>query len=1196
MYLSKLELLGFKSFQQKTNVNFTKGMTAIVGPNGCGKTNIVDALRWCLGEQKSSTLRSDKMENVIFNGTANKKPMGMAEVSLTIQNDKGVLPTEYSEVVITRRIFRSGESEYLLNKNICRLKDITNLFMDTGMGANAYSVIELKMVESILNNKTDERRVMFEEAAGVNKYKLRRRLTLKKLDDVKADLDRVNDIVSEVEKKVNSLERQAKRADKYNNLSSTLRELEIDLTEREYSLFNKQKQEAIILKEEALKTRINIDSELAQLEDELTALKSELNSLDTDLREKRISINHQTELIHKHQQEISVSEERKKSLLSNIEKFKAEIVELQQQLSITKFSIEEFRKKIDETSTNISNKISEKENYIDVVNEQKQLVDEHRKNVRQFSESLKDDIKKIADLENALSNAQNSVNQVNGEIEKLNSKIQNLSISIAKSVGYIEELQNDKFDVENKLAEAEKIYTEKQNEKERIEKELRELRIEEVNQSGLLSSVKDKIKFLQNLIDNLEGFSKGAKSLLENKSWQKNDAHLLANLGSAGEEFRFALEAALKNNLNNIIVASIDEAAEGINYLRNAELGKAAFLAAEQFVDKKSFLENIEAFILKRQKKKIAREIGFISWAFQKVVCDNQWIKFFERILENIVIVKSLEDALHLSKKYSRINFVTLSGDFIQTTGVIEAGSLPSIDNTLFGRKQLLDNLISSLPEEENKLEKLREKILSLEKQDSEIDLKIYSERGRILINDLANVEKQIAQFEFEKKKAQDEVDKTHQELQELAIRSNILDKEREATLSELTQSKVANAVRDKEFLALEDELHKIEEEYNRRISHQNLLNLEFERLIGEKKNYENSLLRAEENIASLNSQVSKRQTDIENFQNESVEIEQRLILLNTELEQLLLDRESLRNSLEEVENNFNVVKENINGKESLQNGKRKEREKLTDRIHESDLHINEFNLKMDNLIQHIDENYSLRIDLKEFDDLDTFDFTARSQDVHTLKQQIKNLGPINLLAYSEYDEEKQRLDFLLKQRNDLVESEKDLAKTIEEINNTAQQLFLETFEKIRNNFISLFRKLFNPGDEADLRLEEGVDPLEGKIEIIAKPKGKRPTSIELLSGGEKTLTAIALLFSIYLVKPSPFCILDEIDAPLDDANIDRFSKILRDFSDNTQFIVVTHNKRTMEASDVMYGVTMQEEGVSKLVSVLFNEDMNFVN
>ncbi len=549
MYLGKLEILGFKSFAQKTVVNFNQGVTSIVGPNGCGKTNIVDAIRWCLGEQRSGTLRSDKMENVIFNGTSNKKPMGMAEVSLTIQNNKGILPTEYSEVTITRRIFRSGESEYLLNKNICRLKDITNLFMDTGIGSNAYSVIELKMVETILNNKTDERRVMFEEAAGVNKYKLRRRLALKKLDDVKSDLTRVNDIVSEVEKKVNSLERQAKKADKYNKVSSTLRELEIELAERELALFNTQKNEARQTKETSFQSKINLDSELAKLDDEIKIIKQQLSDIEDELKDKRSALNFQTEKIYNTQSNISVSTERENSLKKNIDRFQNELEELKRQLIETEKIIIDGNKSLNDYLLKNETKVNERTLIKDKLSLLKIEFETKRNFLKSQAEMLLQKFKEIAGNENDLANIKRSLHSKNLSISKLNEKIQFLTGNIAKTVGYIEDLNQEKKETEEKLADAETIYLEKQKEKENLEKKLNELRAKELEIKSAINNVRDKIDFIQNLIDTLEGVSKGAKALIESGDWSKGEKALLAHVGNSSEEYRFAIEASLKTNL-----------------------------------------------------------------------------------------------------------------------------------------------------------------------------------------------------------------------------------------------------------------------------------------------------------------------------------------------------------------------------------------------------------------------------------------------------------------------------------------------------------------------------------------------------------------------------------------------------------------------------------------------------------------------
>ena len=391
--------------------------------------------------------------------------------------------------------------------------------------------------------------------------------------------------------------------------------------------------------------------------------------------------------------------------------------------------------------------------------------------------------------------------------------------------------------------------------------------------------------------------------------------------------------------------------------------------------------------------------------------------------------------------------------------------------------------------------------------------------------------------------------------------------------------------------LNLQNEFKEYESNYNTALNKQNNIRIELEKLLAERKNVENAIGRAQATLNTIDKNIEKRESDINSATNEKATLFNVIEQSQMEADKNENVKIKLQDEEGEISSRYKSIQSIINEKEDKQNDLRKEREILTEEIHKSDLRLNEIEMKIENLKEHIKENYSLTLEKKEFDDLDSFNFEERENEVLILKQRIKNLGPINLLAYSEYEEEKERFDFLNNQRNDLTESEKDIIKTIEEINITAQQLFSDTFEKIRQNFTKIFGALFNPGDEADLRMEEGEDSLEAKIEIIAKPKGKRPTSIELLSGGEKTLTAIALLFSIYLVKPSPFCILDEIDAPLDDANIDRFNKIIEDFSESTQFIVVTHNKKTMEAANTLYGVTMQEDGISKLVSVRFNED-----
>lgn len=1194
MYLSKLEIFGFKSFAQKTVVNFNRGVTAIVGPNGCGKTNIVDALRWCLGEQKSSTLRSDKMENVIFNGTQNKKPMGMAEVSLTIVNDLGILPTEYSEVTLTRRIFRSGESEYLLNRNICRLKDITNLFMDTGMGTNAYSVIELKMVETILSNKAEERRNMFEEAAGVNKYKLRRRLALKKLEEIKKDLTRVSDIVSEVEKKVNSLERQAKRADKYNNLSTILKELEVDFAYREYALWAAKKITLRDQKEEALQRKIQIESNVRKLEDELVVYREDIVRIEDQLKEKRSEISIQTEKVHQVKNSISVSEERKKSLQRNHERYKQELEELHIQDEETEELILESQDKVQ----SLINSIAEKEKSIEekktIIEEKKLLLEQKRVELKTQNEEILDKFRDITVKEQQLSNLKKVFETTEKSIDKLNNRILAITNNLAKTVGYLEELDSEKIDLENKLKLAEETFDLKQAEKEELEKDLSSLRRKELEELSFMNGVKDKIEFLQSLINNLEGVSKGAKTLIEHDGWTSKEKNLLADVGNAEEEYRFALEAALKNVLNNLLVDTFGDLQKALEYLTENDLGKASFYVLEVNPEgKKTLINKLLDYSISRKKKKIEKEPMFLGWAESFILSEDRWKPFFKKLLHKTIITKDLSSAYELSKKYPEFSFATLSGDLLHESGIVDAGSLPKLDDTLFGRKLLLENLRKEYPKYEANLAELKRTIEETEEKVDAIDLKEYSDKNRILVNDLANVEKQIAQFEFEKKKASDEIEKTRSEIQELAVSSNNTDNEINKLAGELEAQAEQKKQAEDILRGLENELKGTENDYNTIVASYNQLKLELERIKGERKNLENTIDRAEQSKETIKKSISKREKDIETTAEEVNSLTSDIEDKYYEHDELEAVRKKLAAAETEIESKLREVRSQASVLEKQFTEFRKERDKVSDDIHSFDIKMNEINLKIDNLNEYMKENYSITLELREFDDLDTFNFEQRSEEVHSYKQQLKNLGPINLLAYSEYEEEKERLDFLLKQHDDLIASEKDLIKTIDEINVTAQTLFLETFEKIRENFIQIFRNLFNPGDEADLKLEENVDPLEAKIEIIAKPKGKRPTSIELLSGGEKTLTATALLFAIYLVKPSPFCILDEVDAPLDDANVDRFTRIIKEFSKSTQFITVTHNKRTMEAAETLYGVTMQDEGVSKLVSVRFNDELN---
>jgi len=1190
LYLSKLEIFGFKSFANKTVVNFNRGITGIVGPNGCGKTNIIDAIRWVLGEQKSSTLRSDKMENVIFNGTRQKKPMGMCEASLTLVNDKGILPTEYSEITITRRIFRSGESEYLLNKNLCRLKDITNLFMDTGMGTNAYSVIELKMIETILSSKADERRHMFEEAAGVNKYKLRRRLTLKRLEDVKLDLVRVNDIVTEVDKVVTSLSRQAKKADKHNQITSVLREKEIDLAEREFSQFTSQINDLKQSKLQNETQRQQIDLDTRKLETELVEFRDKISGIEDEWNIKRRELSENTNQLHERQRKISVIQERDKVLQRNLYNYKNELSELEVQVTENEERIIQNQDEL----FDFEKIVMEKETILDENQEslvkKRDELDNYRNIVKAETEKVTAIEKEISQIENQLNNSTSSFERINKEIAKFEEIIQKTTSDIAKTVGYLEELNQEKEEIDSRIKESDSEFIQKEKEKEELEQSLSNLFSKEMEEKSIIAGIQNKMELLQSLISNLEGISKGSKILLENGSWSNGESTIVADAGDAKDEYRLALNAALKDVLNNLFIEQIDELNKAITYLKKNDLGKASFYLLET-PNKKGLLNKLIEFDKKRKSKKLASEKLFIGWANQLIISEKKWKPYFDKLLSNIAVTQDLSAALELRSKYSTYSFVTLDGDIVKSDGIIEAGSLPQLDETLFGRKQHLENLKKEFPKYETKLEEIANEIALVKVKISKIDLKDLSDKGKTLINEQTNIEKQIAQIEFKKDRANDEVENTQKKINELVGEANKFSKNIDEFKNKVDSVKVEFVKAKIHFEEKEIEQQEKEKSYNSFYTEYNQTKIELERTRGRLTNAKESIKRGEEQRGIIKNSIAKRELDIEKTEEELYSLQSIIDENQVEFDELNSVRDNLVEEESEIKFRLTQIKEKSSQLESALSRFRNDRQQISDRIYGNDIKISELNLRIENLVLHISEEYSINLEFKEFDNSE-FNFKEVAAEVHSFKQQLKNLGPVNLLAYSEYEEERERLEFLTKQRDDLVASEKDLIKTIDEINEAAKNLFTETFEQIRLNFQKIFRSLFDDGDEADLILEAGVDPLEAKIEITAKPKGKRPSSIEQLSGGEKTLTATALLFAIYLVKPSPFCIMDEVDAPLDDANIDRFANLLQDFSGNTQFIIVTHNKRTMNSAETMYGVTMQEEGISKLAGVRFTDEI----
>ncbi len=1177
MYLSKLEIVGFKSFAQKVALNFDSGISAIVGPNGCGKTNIVDAIRWVLGEQRYSALRSEKMEDVIFNGTKHRKALGLAEASLVIENTKGILPSEYTQVTVGRRVYRSGESEYLLNRVPCRLKDILDLFMDTGMGADAYSVIELKMVETILSDKTDERRHLFEEAAGVTKYKHRRKAAYRKLESVQADLVRVNDIVSEVQKAVSSLERQARKAEQFHGVRDRLRALEIDLMEREYANLDLRKRPLVARLTDAQGDRDRIDGELTREEGRLEELRSQNLDIDSRLAASVEEVNAARERIQRVEEKNLVAAERVKGLQENIVRFEQEQRALEGQFEQLGRDAEALRSRTGELSVQEAGSLRELELRQGDVRDAEARLEGKRGELQSINE-------RIIAIVHDIAERQTDMDRVRGRLENLRGRAAHArdeNAAYAGEIGaldaQISSLTAEDRQLRRSFTEAEMRFYDAETRRKELRARAEDLQKQIAEVSNDISRKAAKGDFLRGLIESREGMPEGVRHLTSTDRWTARRKRTVGDLVYADARFRAAIEAALGDAANILIVDSADDAERGMSVLAQDQRGKASFISLDR-------LPHVRARV------RVPAIQGVHGWAADLAQYDAALAPLFRLLLDRVLIVESLEAARAASARLSGVRCVTLQGEVVTATGMVRGGSSRQDEGGSLGRDRQIEELqreIRALREHAQEIERNREDLLV---QHDAIDLKGLTDEVKGLEREMNGVEMRIAQLEFEKKRAGDQIARNEELLGELAIETAELEAAVAAAAPALEAVRGERASLERMLGAVTSEQQALEAEWDERSKVANDLGITVVTIRGELQSATNDLARIAGQASDIREAIERYRADQGRARDDIRTTEEAVggnLRIVIELQEGLAQAQAARDAIDQELDRCRAESHTI---ELRIKDLRRTHDETLGAIHETELKIADLTAKADHLRARAKEEFESVLDLKAYPDDEFVDFAALREEIQTLRDKMKSLGNINFAAFEEYKTEKERFEFLSGQRKDLLEAEKTLLATIEEINATAQKKFLDTFALIRGNFIETFKSLFDPGDECDLRLEDGVDPLEARIDIIAKPRGKRPTSIDLLSGGEKTLTATALLFAIYLVKPSPFCILDEVDAPLDDANIDRFTRILRKFSNNTQFIVVTHNKRTMEAANALYGVTMEEEGVSKLVTVRFNQ------
>jgi chromosome segregation protein len=1168
MELKKLEAKGFKSFGDKIVINFDKGITGIVGPNGCGKSNIVDAIRWVLGEQKIKNLRSDKMQNIIFNGTKNRKPLQLAEVSLTFTNTKNILPTEYSEVTTTRKYFRSGESEYQLNGVSCRLKDIQSLFADTGIGPDSYSIIELAMVDNILQNKDGARRVIFEEAAGISKFKTRKKQTLRKLEDTDADLERVEDLIFEIEKNMRSLERQARQTKRYYQLKEEYKSSSLKLTRM--TLEDQKKKldlHKISIKKEEDK-KLECLAKLSKLNSEIEKTKSNLVGEEKLLSSKQKELNEQLSKIRNTESEKQVKNERLKFLNSRLESLHSDLENDKKLRDRLKFAIkgigkekEDFQKNLDEAKGKREKQDREashkRETSKSTLESYRNLEEEFRETEREFerhSRTVEIGAVQIKTLESQIEDSQQSKSDQEKTIKEFDERLE----------GIIKKEKN----VSHELQKLEKQKKELSLQFEKSEQEIKNVGKELDTMLRKLETKENELRLTQSMVDNLEGYPEAIKFLNKEKTWAKK-APLLSDIISTSEEYRLAIENYLEPVLNHYVVENKLEAMTAIELLSGSSKGKANFFLLDSIKDTKS------------KKPEILNQA--IS-ATEVVDFDPRYQKLIQYLLGEVLIVPAAND---IPEQAGDAIWISRDAKVIRKKFSLSGGSVGLFEGKRIGRIKNLQNL-------KKEINKLQKESVGLKNTLENKEFSYDEQKSKIRGFPIEGVQEELNRVQRERVEFQSRKEQMNKILSEGLTKKEFTGNKIEELKLEIEKSLPQRDALSSKLKVLEGQFHSAKEEMdqvqkNLSLEESKLEEAKFEEIriendlkaLSQDQGYkENTLEEIERRIASVQSELKDKDSSVkEMLQNEEIQ--------EKDLVGLYEVKEGIEKELNKVEGSYYSVREGIDQKETELRELNRQKELIDGVIFDYKDRLNEIQLDLASVKERLAVEFEIDFDefLKtEIDaDIDPGDLESN---VEHIKSKLEKMGPINPMALEAFEEVSERHVFILKQKEDLEKAKETLLSTIEEIDKVATITFQEAFDSIRDNFINVFRTLFSEGDSCDLKLTNPEDPLNSEIEITAKPKGKRPLTINQLSGGEKTLTATSLLFAVYLLKPAPFCIFDEVDAPLDDANIDKFNNILNEFSKSSQFIIVTHNKRTMANTRIIYGITMIENGVSKVVPV----------
>lgn len=1170
--LKTLEIKGFKSFADKTVLHFDEGVTGVIGPNGCGKSNIIDSIRWVIGEHKISNLRSENQAGLVFNGSRTRSASGMAEVSLTFENNKNVLPTEFTTVTITRKFYKNGDSEYRLNDVACRLKDIHNLFLDTGVSTDSYAIIELGMVDDIIKDKENSRRRMLEQAAGISIYKTRKKEAKSKLDATEGDLNRIEDLLFEINNNLKTLESQAKKAERYYEIKKDYKEASIELAKAALEGFNitfrdlTEQQQQETDRKFALEAEISTDEAAVEQdklhfvakERELQVLQRSFNELVSTIRTKENDKNLAS-------QQLTYLREREKGITDFLGSAEGQLNGLTESIAFTETQVtdeaEVFESMQDELET-LQEMVDEKKQHF---SEKKLHLENLRRDQQQWQRQQFEAEKKVAVADTSVQNLQRGIQQLQEEKTSRLAQIQQLEDE--KST-LQDNLQTSKEELEDMIAFQEetkgKILT--------AQGEIEGLRDKLVDENRKLDSKKNEYDLLKSLVDSLEGYPESIKFLKKNNEWN-NKAPILSDIFFCKEDYRTCIENLLEPYLNYYVVNNAEEAVQAIRLLDGNKKGKANFFILDQFNHQAGGLFTPPGTIPALDVVEIDEKYkGLGNYLLGKVfVADDLTSINFSELPEQDVLITEKSGKMHRGK-YS-----------------MNGGSVGLFEGKKLGRAKNLEKLDAEIRELEGvvsslkaKLQAKHDEVLGYNSQLNENKINAARERVNQLNNQLFGLQNRIENFHHM-------IETGNKRLAEMEGSLATNEQSISTVRDELdTLNDRVNSLHDS-IVAAERSSQEAEQQFNQANVQYNNQNLQHTRQQSKVQALKQELEFKRKQLTDLHAQIESNRRQLEDTAGNIAAAEDRLNTSEDGLLELFRRREEEEKAVNEKDQEYYNFRNHLQELESVLRSKQKTRDMLDQQLNQIKDKVNELKLQLASMKERLSVEFKVNLDeILDEDRTGTQSVEDLQANAERLKKRLENMGEINPTAIEAYTEMKKRYEFILEQKNDLVNAKESLLATIQEVESTANQKFLDTFNQVKENFIRVFKALFTEEDQCDMILNDPTNLADTGIEIIAKPKGKRPAAITQLSGGEKTLTATALLFAIYLIKPAPFCILDEVDAPLDDANVGKFTNMIRKFSDNSQFIIVTHNKQTMAAVDVIYGVTMQEAGVSKLVPVDF--------